>query len=72
MKWRGTFSRSGVRYSKVNSETDPKDVTRTICFLLGEKENGGDNGIVLIITHAAIYALFGRLSRQIEHGRFLR
>jgi len=49
-----TFSRSGVRCKKVNGDTDPKNVTRTIRFNLGEKEDGGFGGIILIITHASI------------------
>ena len=52
-----TFSRSGVRCKKVNGDTDPKNVTRTIRFNLGEKEDGGFGGIILIITHASIYSL---------------
>jgi hypothetical protein len=52
-----SFDGAGVRCKRVNGETHPKNATRTIRFELGEKENGGDNGWILIVTHAAICCL---------------
>jgi len=56
---------SGVRVHRVDSETDPKHVTQRIRELL--KSRGG---LILLITHAAIYSLLGNFKGKSETAVF--